>query len=97
VPFRHPVRSLILCDNQSAIQIVHNDVFHERTKHVEIDCYFVHHHLLQGTLHLCLIASANQLADVFTKAHPPGRVCDLVSKLKLSSTLSLKGDVRIYS
>jgi hypothetical protein len=80
--------SPIFCDNRSAIQIVHNDVFHERTKHIEIDCHFVRHHLLQGTLCLCPIAFADQLADVFTKAHPPGRFRDLVFKLKLASTSS---------
>jgi hypothetical protein len=78
--------SPIFCDNGSAIQIAHNDVFHERTKHIEIDCHFVHHHLLQGTLRLCHIASADQLANVFTKAHPPRQFRDLVFKLKLAST-----------
>ena len=34
------------CDNRSAIQIAHNDVFHKRIKHIKIDCHFIRHHLL---------------------------------------------------
>lgn len=75
--------TIIYCDNRSAIQIAHNDVFHDGTKHIEIDYHFVWQHVTRGTVRLIPVCSSDQPADIFTKAHLPGRFHDLVSNLKL--------------
>ena len=81
-----PTSTPIHYNNHSAIHIAHNDVFHERTKHIEIDCHFIRHHLQQSVLHLLSVSSEDQLADVFTKSHLPGCLRNLVSKLNMASS-----------
>ncbi|XP_038902454.1 secreted RxLR effector protein 161-like [Benincasa hispida] len=65
--------TILHCDKCSAIQIAHNDVFHEHTKHIENGCYS--------------ISTAEKPADILIKALPPGRFLQLLNKLKLIPTL----------
>lgn len=76
------------CENTNAIQIVHNNFFYEHTKHIEVDFHFICHHIKRDTLRLYHVTSADELADIFIKAHPSGCHRDLVYKLKLTSSLT---------
>ena len=63
-------------------------------KHIEIDFHFVREQVASCRLHVRIISSKDQSADLLTKSLPKICFLQLRSKLNLHPALSLRGDVK---
>jgi hypothetical protein len=73
------------CDNKAAIDIAHNPVQHDRTKHVEVDRHFIKEKLEAKIIEVFFVKSKDQLADVLTKAVTGKVFHNSLSKLGMSN------------
>jgi transposase InsO family protein len=70
----------LFCDSQSAIYLTKDQMFHERTKHIDVKYHYVRDVVAQGKLKVCKISTHDNPADMMTKPVP-------VAKFELCSSL----------
>jgi len=81
IPVHYPIT--MHCDNKAAQHIAENPVFHDKTKHIRIDCHYIRDMVLEGLLQTAHVSSQAQIANIFTKPLSDVQHHFLCSRLKL--------------
>lgn len=60
----------LFTDNQSTLTLTQEEMFSQRTKHIDIQYHFTRHHVLESTLATFHVPSGDNIADILTKPLP---------------------------
>ncbi|KAG5075691.1 hypothetical protein JHK82_057030 [Glycine max] len=74
------------CDNQVTFYIVKNPIFHEHTKHIEVDYHFIRDEYLTSNIAPTYVPTHAQLVDIFTKTFGPTQFTSLLCKLVICNS-----------
>ena len=78
----------LYCDNQSSIKLSYNPVFHERSKHFEVDFHYTRQKVENKSIQVEFISSQDQPADILTKSLGRTKFEECRLKLHLCSNVS---------
>ena len=78
------------CDNQSAIQLANNPVYHSKTKHIDLATHYIRDLVADGIITLEYCPTEIQVADIFSKSMTEAKFVRLRSLLGMREVV-IKG------
>lgn len=81
------IKPLVYCDNLNTVLLTRNPILHNRTKHLELDLYFVREKVLANQIIVSHVPTLYQRADIFTKPLSFSRFSFLRDKLRVGHPL----------
>ncbi|KAH9779244.1 hypothetical protein KPL71_007654 [Citrus sinensis] len=78
----------IFCDNQSVIQLIKNQVYHERTKHIDVKFHFIKDEVAKGSVAVIKIHTNINPTDMLTKVLPTAKFKFCVDLIGVGSSSS---------
>ena len=73
----------VFCDNQGAVLLAANPILHSKTKHFELDLYFVHDKVANKEVFVSHVPAHEQIADILTKSVSPQQFLTFRPKLRV--------------
>jgi len=69
---KEPKAAMLMVDNKSAISLIKNPMFHDRSKNIDLRYHFIHEYAENKQILIKFTSTETQLVDILTK--PLGRV-----------------------
>lgn len=91
---RRTIDVLINCDRQSALHLMQNPMYHERSKHIDIKMHFIKDTITSGKVEVTKVDSEENLADALTKVMSKERFeyCLMLLQLRISFNARMLND-----
>eukprot|EP00253_Pinus_taeda_P014025 PITA_14025 len=83
--------TMLKCDNQGAIQLAYNSLYHSKTKHLDLDAHYIRGVVVDHIISLDYCPTKQQATNIFTKSLKEAKYVHLCSLLGMREVV-IKGE-----